>query len=447
MFETQSSRKRLLLATTGLGTVMTTMSIMGAMAPADASTLQNNAPNTFASQLSATGNATLSGTTVSLAVALGTLGTGNFLTFSLPSGMTFAANPTVATSGTGAYALSTGGSSAQTVVYQVTTAATSGSAISLTGLQVSGLQTYISQNSTAAFFNVSASFPADAVVVTGLPTALITSAATSAGSSGAGQSIDVSSGGVRFVSGTGNALFIPLGQVAFSNAGTAPNDIGGNVPVSMTSAGGSITVTGPLSGITTVYAITSSTAATCATAAPTGAVSAAPCATAATLTGLSVTTYQVCAIANGSTILSSGSISVRGPVTLSNSATISGTSTSNAVSYSGNVRNMQYFVGATGGYGSYAYAVNSGTTASTALVTVRRSDGAAATGTLPSLAAGASALYGASDVNTAVGSTFLVDANSRAQVTFLFSSSSVNITGLLLNPTAVVTGMGQQFSN
>jgi hypothetical protein len=108
---------------------------------------------------------------------------------------------------------------------------------------------------------------------------------------------------------------------------------------------------------------------------------------------------------------------------------------------------MQYFVGATGGYGSFAYAVNSGTTAATALVTVRRSDGATATGSLTSLAAGASALYGVSDINTAVGSSFLVDASSRAQVTFLFSSTSVNITGMLLNLGGSLTTIGQQFSN
>jgi len=447
MFETQSSRKRLLLATTGLGTVMTTMSIMGAMAPADASTLSMISPNTFSSQLSATGNATLSGTSVTLVITASSVGAGNFLTFSLPSGLTFAANPTVTTAGSGAYSLSTGGSGAQTIVYQVTTATTAASSVSLTGLQLSGLQSYISTNSTATFFNIGATFTADAPVAAAGPLAVITAAASAAGAAGAAQTIDVSSGGVRFVSGTANALFVPLGTVAFANVGTSPNDVGGNNPVSMTSAGGSITVTGPLSGVSTVYAVASSTASTCATAAPTGAVSVTPGATAATLTGLSVTTYQTCAIANGSTILNSGTIAVRGVITLSNGTTISGTSTSNVVSYTGNVRNMQYFVGATGGYGSFAYAVNSGTAASTALVTVRRSDGATATGSLASLAAGASALYGASDINTAVGSSFLVDASSRAQVTFLFSGSGVNITGLLLNPGGTVTGMGQQFSN
>jgi len=445
MFGTQSSRKRLLLATTGLGTVMTTLSIMSAMAPADASNLDIVKPNTFSRQLTATGNAVLSGTSVNL-TAGATTASGNFITFTLPSGMTFSANPTV-TLVAGAVALNTGGSASQSVVYQITTAITTGSVLTLTGLQVSGLQTYVSSNSTATFFNLTSTFTSDAVTVTSGPSATITDAATGTTAAGAAQTIDVSSGGTRFVSGTGNSLFAPLGTVTFSNQATSPNDVSGGTAVSLTAQGGSITVTGPLTGVATVYAIATAVATTCATAAPTGAFTVTPGATAATLTGLSVSTFQVCAIANGSTILQSGTIASRPLLTLSNNATISGTSTSNAVGYSGNVRNIQYFVGASGGYASFAYAVNSGTTASTALVTVRRSDGATATGSLSSLAAGASALYASSDVNTAVGSTFLVDSTSRAQVTFLFSSSSVQMTGLLLNPNATVTNMGQQFTN
>jgi len=215
----------------------------------------------------------------------------------------------------------------------------------------------------------------------------------------------------------------------------------------MGSQGGSITVSGSLSGISTVYAIATAVATTCATAAPSGAFTATPGSTSATLTGLSVSTFQVCAIANGSSVLSNGTITVRGVITTSNNGTVTGTTTSNAVGYSGTVRTSNYFVGATGGYSSFAYAVNSGTSASTTLVSVRRSDGATSIGSLSSLAAGASALYGASDINTAIGSTFLGDASSRAQVTFLFGSSSVKMTGLLLNPAGVVTNMGAVFSD
>ncbi len=450
MFETQSSRKRLLLATTGLGTVMTTMSFLGVMSPASASTLTVNAPNTFARQVASTGNATLSGSTVLLTTAGSTL-TGNFMTFALPSGMTFAANPSVGSSAgsTLGLTLSTGGSGAASVVYQITTATSVSAAVSLTGLQVSGLQTYVSSNSTAVAFNITATMPNDTVTsASGAGTVIVanlTDAASTVMTIGAAQTIDVASGGNRFVSGTGTALFAPLGIVTYTNAGSAPNDVGGSSPISMTSQGGTVTVSGSLTGISTVYAATGVT--TCATAAPTGAFTATPGATSATLTGLSVAAFQVCAIANGSSVLSNGTISVRGGVTTSNNGTISGTTTSNAVGYSGTVRTHAYFVGVTGGYSTFGYAVNSGTSASTALVSVRRSDGATAIGSLASLAAGASALYGASDINTAVGSTFLGDSASRAQVTFLFGSSSVKMTGLLLNPTGIVTQMGTNFSD
>jgi len=426
------------------------MSFLAALSPADASTASVVAPNTFARQLTSTGNAVLSGTTVLLTTGTAAVGTGNFITFTMPSGMTFAANPTVSftTGGAGGLTLSTGGSGAQSVVYQVSTATTTTATISLTGLQVSGLQTYISTNSTATTFNIATTFPADAVT-TGASTIIanITDAASATPAAGAAQTIDVASGGTRFVSGTGTALFAPLGTVAFANQATAPNDISGGSAVSMTAQGGAITVSGPLSGYSQVYAVATAVATTCATAAPSSAFTATPGATAATLTGLSVSTFQVCAIANGSTVLTNGSITVRGVVTTSNNATITGTTTSNAVGYSGTVRTMAYFVGSTGGYSSFAYAVNGGTSASTTLVSVRRADGATAIGSLASLAAGASSLYGASDINTAVGSTFLGDASSRAQVTFLFGSSSVRMTGLLLNPGGNVTSLGAQFSD
>jgi len=453
MFETQSSRKRLLLATTGLGTVMTTMSFLGVMSPASAASIVVTADNTFARQLTSTGNATLSGTTVRLITTAGTLTTGNFVTFSLPSGMTFAANPTVGFSAgvNLALTLSTGGSGAASTVYQVTAASSGSTNISLTGIQVSGLQTYVSTNSTATSFNITATVPADTATQQGSAgltiVANITDAATATQAAGAAQTIDVASGGNRFVSGTGTALFAPLGTVAFTNAAIAPNDVSGGSGVSMGSQGGSITVSGSLSGISTVYAIATAVATTCATAAPSGAFTATPGSTSATLTGLSVSTFQVCAIANGSSVLSNGTITVRGVITTSNNGTVTGTTTSNAVGYSGTVRTSNYFVGATGGYSSFAYAVNSGTSASTTLVSVRRSDGATSIGSLSSLAAGASALYGASDINTAIGSTFLGDASSRAQVTFLFGSSSVKMTGLLLNPAGVVTNMGAVFSD
>ncbi len=453
MFETQSSRKRLLLATTGLGTVMTTMSFLGVMSPASASSLVVDAANTFARQLTSTGNATLSGTQVRLITTAATLTTGNFVTFALPSGMTFAANPTVGFSAGVNLSLvvSSGGSGSQSIVYQVTAASSGSTNVSLTGIQVSGLQTYVSSNSAATTFNISATVPADAVSQQGSSgstiVANISDSASATAAAGAAQTIDVASGGTRFVSGTGTALFAPLGTVTFANSAIAPNDVGGGTAVSMTAQGGTLTVSGSLSGISTVYAIATAVATTCATAAPSGAFTATPGSSSATLTGLSVSAFQVCAIANGSSVLSNSTITVRGGITTSNNATITGTTTSNAVGYSGTVRTSSYFVGVTGGYSSFAYAVNSGTSASTALVSVRRSDGATAVGSLSSLAAGASALYGASDINTAVGSTFLGDSSSRAQVTFLFGSSSVKMTGLLLNPTGVVTSMGATFSD
>lgn len=442
-----ASQKRLLLASTGLGTVLTTLSFLGASQSALASTQVVTNPNTFVRQLS-TGNANLSGTTVSL-VATTSTSSANFITFTLPSGITFAANPSsgFSTGSSGTVALSTGGSGSQSIVYQLTAQFTLGSTFSLSGLQISGLQTYITTNSTASVFNIGAAFPADTVstATASLILGNLTEAATATPAAGAAQTIDVASGGTRWVSGSGTALFIPLGTVTYANVGG--NDISGSSVVSMSPTGGTVTVTGPLSGVSTLYAATGVT--TCATAAPSGAFSVTPSSTtAATITGLSLATFQVCAIANGSSILTNGTFTLRGGATTTNSQSITGTTTSGAVGYSGAVRTVNFFVGSSASYQSYAYAVNSGTSASTALVSVRRADGATAIGTLTSLAAGASALYGAADVNTAVGSsTFLSSSGDRAQVTFLFGGSSVKLTGLLANPGGSVTTMGQTFSD
>jgi len=440
-----ASQKRLLLASTGLGTVLTTMSFLGATQSALASTLVVTSLNTFVRQLS-TGNVSLSGTTVSLTANASTA-SGNFITFTMPSGITFAANPSVgfSTGASGAVNLSTGGSGSQSIVYALSATFTSGSTFSLSGIQISGLQTYITTNSTATVFNIGATFTNDTVTAAtaSLSIANLTDAASATPAAGAAQTIDVASGGTRWVSGTGTALFIPLGTVAYANIGG--NDVSGASAVSMSPTGGAITVTGPLSGVSTLYAAAGVT--TCATAAPSNAFSATPSATAGTITGLSLSTFQVCAIANGSTILQNGTMSVRGTLTTTNSQSVTGTTTGNAVGYSGSVRTVNFFVGTSASYQSYAYAVNSSTSASTALVSVRRSDGATAIGTLTSLAAGTSALYGAADVNTAVGSTFLTNSDSRAQVTFLFGSSSVKLTGLLANPGGSVTTMGQTFSD
>jgi len=436
----------LLLSSTALGVVLAGSALdTGIKFIGDANATSVVAANglTFGRQMS-TGAVTLSGQSVTVTV-VSTLSAANTVTITLPSGVTFAAAPSIATTGPLAVNIASGGSGAASAVYNVTTAGSAGSTLAFSSMSLSGLQSYIASNASATNFRLTTSITGDtvtngSVVVLGNISdalALVTNGSTFS------AQIDVPTGANRFVSGTGTALFAALGETSFTN-NTSVLDASAGSLLTLSSTGGTTILTGNLTNLSTVYATTT---ATCATAAPSGAITATLSSTAATFAGITAgTTFTICAIASGTGILQSGIYSLRNSGTVTSGSSQTSTATTGTATYSGAVRTVNYFVGA-GSYSSYAYVVNTGTASSTLLVSVRRSDGATATGALSSVAAGGSSLISAADVNTAVGSTFLVNSDTRAQVTFLLGSTNLKVTGLLVQPNGAVNQMGQQFSD
>lgn len=436
----------LLLSSTALGVVLAGSALdtgIKFIGDANATSVVSAGVLTYGRQMS-TGAVTLSGTTVAVTV-VSTLAAANTVTITLPSGITFAAAPSVATTAPLTVNIASGGSGSQSAVYNVTTNASAGTTLTFSSMSLSGVQSYIASNASATNFRLTTAITGDTVtnrsnVVLGNISdalALVTNGSTFT------PQIDVPTGANRFVSGTGTALFAALGEVSFTNNGSVLDASAGSL-LTLSSTGGTTILSGNLANLSTVYATTT---ATCATVAPSGAITSTLSSSAATFSGITAgTNFTICAVASGTGILQSGIYSIRNSGTVTSGSSQTSTATTGTATYSGAVRTVNYFVGA-GAYSSYAYVVNTGTSSSTLLVSVRRSDGATATGALTSVAAGGSSLISAADVNTAVGSTFLVNSDSRAQVTFLLGSTNLKVTGLLIQPNGAVNQMGQQFSD
>jgi len=194
------------------------------------------------------------------------------------------------------------------------------------------------------------------------------------------------------------------------------------------------------------------TTAACAATAPSGAVAATLTSTSATISPLLIgSVYNICAIAGGSSIVPSGTITGQTSITFA-SRTVTGitytpgayphsASTLATLSYNGSAVTAFYVVG----LGSYISAIRvtnpSGTNGSVFVQVTPDTTGTPVRGLLDStLAAGQSKFYLASDIRTAVGTSVLTDSNNRAQVVFLTSFSNAQVQNFIVNPGGVLSG-------
>jgi hypothetical protein len=209
-------------------------------------------------------------------------------------------------------------------------------------------------------------------------------------------------------------------------------------------------VNGNLTAFSSVYAASAS----CAATAPSGAITGtlASDLRSATISGLTITSlYNICAIANGTTIIPSGTITATASVSFA-SRTVSGAtytpgaysqsaSTVATLTYNGSTATAYYVVG----IGSYISAMRlSNTSASAGSVFVQVTPDTTGTPTRAlldsTLAAGQSKFYLASDIRTAVGTSVLADSNTRATVVFLSSFTGLTLQNFMVNPGGVLSG-------
>lgn len=375
-----------------------------------------------------------------------------FLTFTLSNSTTFVAAPSTATTnislGTGS--LTTGSTA---VVYQVTTAPTTTTpTITLGNFSIGGVGTRLAtsnQTIKVTYASNGSNVPAAATATVAFSSQAYTFTAPSNGNT---VSIDLANSGsgvvFRTAAPSSNVSFATLGSL-LQAAAAAGNDIGGTTAFTATASDVlRATVNGNLSAFSSVYAST----AACAATAPSGAISGTISGNTATISPLiQATTYNICAIASGTAIIPSGTITASATYLFA-ARTVSGTtytpsaygqssSTLATLTYNGSVNTAYYVVGA----GSYASAIrltNPSTSSGSVFVQVTPdTTGTPVRALLDStLAAGQSKFYFASDIRTAVGTSVLADSNTRATVVFLNSFSNGQVQNFILNPGGVLSG-------
>jgi hypothetical protein len=379
------------------------------------------------------------------------------LTLTLSNGAVFAAVPPVTgtTNGAGATSgsLSTGTSTA--VTYTTAAPTTTAASISFGNFTVTGVGTRLATSANA--ITVTMSGTGINLPGTASGTIAISSQAYSftAPSNGNTVTIDLANGGAGtvFRSGTpaSNVTFATLGSLTLGDAAAA-NDIGGATRFTLGSSDIlRAVVNGNLSAFSSVYAIPSGS---CAATAPATAISATINSTSTSATMSPVvqgSTYTICAVANGTTIVPAGSITGNVGISFS-SRTVSGaTYTPNQVSQSSSTLATSSYNGSTGtafyvvGAGSYTSAIrltNNSTSNATVFVQVTADTSATPVRALldSSLVAGQSKFYFASDIRTAVGTSVLADSNTRATVVFLSSAGGLQTQNFIVNPGGVLSG-------
>ena len=373
------------------------------------------------------------------------------ITFTLSNGATFAAAPsptrtTNLTLGTGSLV-----SSSTAVTYAVTSiGSTTATTITLGNFQVSGVGTRLAtsnQNITLTYGStVGSNIPAtaSATIAVGLRAYSFTAGTVVT------PSIDLANGGLglTFRADLSNVTFATLSTLS-QGAAVASNDISGATTFTN---GASDTVrafiTGNLSAFSSVYAAT----AACAATAPTGALSGTLTATSATFSPLVIgSLYNICAIANGTTIIPNGTITGSASISFAARTVSSITytpgsfaqaaSTLATLAYNGSTATAFYVVGL-GSYTSAIRVTNTSLSAGTVFVSVTPdTTGTALRALLDStLAAGQSKFYLATDIRTAVGTTVLADSNTRASVVFLSSFTGMRVQNFIVNPGGVLSG-------
>lgn len=375
-----------------------------------------------------------------------------FVTFTLSNSATFATIPSPTTVnmtlGTGSLV-----SGSTAVTYQVTSVgSTTSSAITLGNFSVSSVGTRLATtgaNITVAFASLGSNVPAtpSGTLAVGVQAYTFTSTSSLV-------SIDLanSGAGIVFRSSTGlsNVTFAALGSLSQA-ASTSSNDISSATRFSATSSDTlRAIVNGNLSAFSSVYAASAACAATAPSGAVTGTIASGS--QSATISSLALTTlYNICAIANGTTIIPSGTITGSSSYSFASRTTTGGTYTPGAFSqsaatvstltYNGSTATAYYVVGA----GSYTSAIrlsNTSTSSGSVFVQVTPdTTGSPVRALLDStLASGQSKFYFASDIRTAVGTSVLTDSSNRATVVFLSSFTGLQLQNFILNPGGVLSG-------
>jgi len=373
-----------------------------------------------------------------------------FATFTLSNGATFSAAPAIIANTSVSF---TGGSlvsGSTAVTYTVTTASTTAATITLGNFSITNVGTRLATSTntiTATFSSIGSSTPgtAPATLATSTPAFTFTGATNSV-------SIDLANGGsgLTFRATGSNVAFTALGTLA-QNAAAGGNDISGGTVFNTTASDTTRAIIGGnLSAFSSVYAATAACAATAPTGAITGTI--ATDTRSATISPLVVgTTYNVCAVANGTTIIPAGTITGSASIsygarTVSGATYTPGASATTAVtlstlSYNGSTATAFYVVGA----GSYTSAIrlsNTSTSAGSVFVQVTPdTTGTPVRALLDStLAAGQSKFYLASDIRSAVGTSVLTDSSNRASVVFLTSFTGLQLQNFIVNPGGVLSG-------
>ena len=373
------------------------------------------------------------------------------VTFTLSNSATFAAAPSPTTAnGTtlSSGALVTGSTA---VTYTTSVTGTSLGAVTLGNFTVTGVGSRLATagNTVAlTFASIGSNVPATASATI----ALSSQAYTFTVGAATAVAIDLANSGSGLVFRTStnlsNVTFSSLGTLSQA-AAAAGNDISG-ATLFNTGASDTLraTVTGNLSAFSSVYAAS----AACAATAPTGAITGTVTSTSATINGLVVgSLYNICAIANGTSIIPAGTITgsaqwqfaartVSG-ATYTPGAITQTASTLGSLSYNGSTSTAYYVVGA-GSYTSAIRLTNTSSSAGSVFVQVTPdTTGTPVRALLDStLAAGQSKFYLASDLRTAVGTSVLTDSNNRATVVFLTSFTGLQLQNFILNPGGVLSG-------
>jgi hypothetical protein len=374
-----------------------------------------------------------------------------FATFTLSNGATFSAAPAIIANVNVSF---TGGSlvsGSTAVTYAVTTATTTATSITLGNFSITNVGTRLASSAntiTATFSSIGSATPgtAAATLATSAPAYTFTGTSNAVG-------IDLANGGSGLsfrATGGSNVAFTALGTLVL-NAAAGGNDIGGTTAFVTTSSDTvRATIAGNLAAFSSVYAATAACAATAPTGAITGTI--ATDTRSATISPLAgATTYNICAIANGTTIIPAGTITgsasiAFGARTVSGATYTPGTlaqtaSTISTLSYNGSTATAFYVVGA----GSYTSAIrlsNTSTSAGSVFVQVTPdTTGTPVRALLDStLAAGQSKFYLASDIRSAVGTSVLTDSSNRASVVFLTSFTGLQLQNFIVNPGGVLSG-------
>lgn len=377
------------------------------------------------------------------------------ITFTLSSGATFAAAPSP--TGTTNLTLGSGSlvSTSTAVTYAVTSiASTTAATITLGNFQVSGVGTRLATSNQNIIMTYGSTIGSNIPAAATATIAVGAQAYSFTAGAAVTPSIDLANSGSGLVfragSGLSNVSFVTLSTLSQGAAVGTVNDISG---ANLFAVGSSDTVrafiNGNLSAFSSVYAAT----AACAATAPSGALTATLTATGATISPLVIgSVYNICAVANGTTIIPSGTITgtasisfaarTVSSITYTPGAYAQSASTLATLNYNGSTATAFYVVG----LGSYISAIRLSNTSSTSSGSVFVQVTPDSTGTPvralldSTLASGQSKFYLASDIRAAVGTSVLTDSNNRATVVFLTSFTGLRLQNFIVNPGGVLSG-------